>query len=293
MILEYVVNENQSFTDFLNQLQLPKNLMSPVLSQNLIQVNGETLPFYREVKKGDIVTLMVPEETIDSRISHDHITLKIVYEDDYLLIVNKPYGMPVMVTKSHPNNTLSNALCYYYAQNHIMSKIHLINRLDKDTSGLMAIAKNRYVKYLLSENLKNKIEREYYCIVHGIPASTHQVINLPILKENQDSMKRIVHPSGLNAITEYTVIKSFDDCSLLKVSLRTGRTHQIRVHLSHMGHPIIGDKIYHSQDDLMEMMLFSHRIKLTHPITHSFIDINLDIPESFKTFIIEKGQNLE
>ena len=293
MILEYVVNETQSFNDFINQLQLPKNLMSPVLSQNLIQVNGQVLPFYREVKKGDIVTVMLPEEAIDTRISHENMILNIVYEDDYLMIVNKPSGMPVMVTQSHPHDTLSNALCYYYVQNHIMSKIHLINRLDKDTSGLMAIAKNRYVKYLLSENLKNKIEREYYCLVHGVPKLSHQVINLPILKENQDSMKRIVHPSGLNAITEYTVIKSFDDYSLLKVNLKTGRTHQIRVHLSHIGHPIMGDKIYHKMDNTIEMMLFSHRIKFIHPITHSMIDINLDIPESFQSFIKEKGQSFE
>jgi 23S rRNA pseudouridine1911/1915/1917 synthase len=291
MILEYVVEQNQLFSDFLNNLQLPKNLMSSILSQSLIQVNGQTLPFYKSVIKGDIVTLFLPEETVDTSISHDNIKLNIVYEDAYLLIVNKPAGMPVMVTKSHPNNTLSNALCYYYVQNHIMSKIHLINRLDKDTSGLMAIAKNRYVKYLLSENLKNKIEREYYCIVQGIPLLNHQIINLPIKKESQDSLIRIVHPYGLNAITEYTVIKSFDDCSLLKVLLKTGRTHQIRVHLSHIGHPIIGDKLYHNNPQPTEMMLFSHRIKLIHPITYKLIEINLEIPESFKKLINEKGQS--
>lgn len=291
MILKYSVNQNQLFTDFLNQLKLPKNLMSPIIAQNLIQVNNQTLPFYKEVKEGDIVQLTLPEESIDTTISHDAIELEIVYEDEYLLIINKPAGMPVMVTKSHPHQTLSNALCYYYTEHHIMSKIHLINRLDKDTSGLMAVAKNRYIKYLLSENLEHKIEREYYCIVKGIPELAHQVIQLPIQKKNQDSMIRVVHPSGQNAITEYTVMKSFKDMSLLKVILQTGRTHQIRVHLSHLGHPIIGDKLYHDSDNSTEMMLFSHRIKLIHPITKKEIEFNFDIPESFKKILNTKGQN--
>ena len=285
MILKYTANQNQLFSDFLLSLELPKKLISSMIAQNLFSVNGLLLPFYKTVNKGDVITLTLPEESIDDTIIHEDINLDIVFEDDYLMIVNKPSNMPVMVTKSHPTQTLSNALCYYFEKFHIMSKIHLVNRLDKDTSGLMIVAKNRYIKYLLSENLKHKIKREYYCVVTGVMKEKKGDINLPILKLNDDSIKRTVHPNGLEAMTSFEVISYNQHYSLLKVWLKTGRTHQIRVHLSHIGYPIVGDQLYNSLKESYDMMLFSHKIEFIHPITKELIVFDKEIPQSFQAIL--------
>jgi len=292
MVLKYTIHQDQSFNDFLHFIHLPKKLISPILAQNLVKVNHLIQPFYNNLHQGDVITISLPEETIDYSIVHEDIKLDIVFEDDYLLIINKPSGMPVMVTKSHPSGTLSNALCHYFVHNNIMSKIHLVNRLDKDTTGLMIVAKNRYVKYLLSEDLKNKITREYYCIVNGLLINKKSVIDLPIGKTSENSMKRIIKQDGLRALTAYEVVQEFKDFSLLKITLKTGRTHQIRVHLSHIGHPIVGDLLYNSKESEQElMMLCSHLVQFEHPITNEFMKFDIGIPNSFQYFLnqIKKG----
>jgi len=292
MILKYYVNQDLLFNDFLHLLHLPKKLISPILSQNLVKLNNQIQPYFKDLHSGDVITITLPEESVDNTIDHEDILLDIIFEDEYLLIVNKPSGMPVMVTKSHPLRTLSNALCHYYVKNNIKSKIHLVNRLDKDTSGLMIVAKNRYIKYLLSENLKHKITREYYCIVEGLLKNKIGLIDFSIGKANADSMIRIVKQDGLTALTEYEVLQEWNQYSLLKVKLQTGRTHQIRVHLSYIGHPIVGDSLYNSnKSEQTTMMLCSHFVQFIHPITNKLIEFDIGIPNSFHQFSnqIKKG----
>lgn len=284
MMIQYKVDEDMSFQDFLVSTNLPNKLTKSIISQKLITVNLFPVNYVQSVSKGDTVSFTIPDEEIDQSIIHENIPLDIRYEDDYLLIINKSAKMPVMVTKSHPNHTLSNALCYYYQNHQINSKIHLVNRLDKDTSGLMIVAKNRYVKYLLSENLKQKISREYICVVEGILKEKSGTIALPIGKDDPLEMKRSVMENGLEAITHYEVMTFGDNYTVLSVRLETGRTHQIRVHLSHISHPIIGDKLYQSAYG-GELLLCSHKLQFFHPITNELIKIKIDLPLSFHSYI--------
>jgi 23S rRNA pseudouridine1911/1915/1917 synthase len=283
MVLTYIVERKQGFNDFLKALDLPTKLVKSVLSKKLITINGLAKAYFQDVDPGDCVQISLPEETIDDTISHEAIPLDILFEDVYLLIVNKPYGMPVMVTKSHPTGTLSNALCHYYSANHINSKIHLVNRLDKDTSGLMVVAKNRYIKYLLSEDLRLKLHREYYALVEGVFDSKAGTIDLPIGKPEALSMHRAIMDDGDEAVTDYRVDCEFSGKSLLAITLRTGRTHQIRVHMAHLGHPIIGDMLYNPNHSKAErMMLSSHMIRFIHPITKIVIQFDLGLSDEFR-----------
>ena len=283
MNLLYHINQDQSFPEFIASTTLPNKFIRTVLSQKLVLVNNEHYDYIPLLKTNDIVTIKVPEESIDQSIVHQGIPLDIIYEDDYLLVINKPAKMPVMVTKSHPLGTLSNALCYYYQTHDIFSKIHLVNRLDKDTAGLMVVAKNRFVKYLLSDDLKNKIKREYICVVKGHLKDKTGTINLPIGKVNPDEIKRSVIENGDNAVTHYQVMKENQEYSWLLVRLDTGRTHQIRVHLSHIGHPIVGDLLYGNKfDSIQNLLLFSYQVGFIHPITKNDINFKIELPEYFE-----------
>ena len=283
MVLTYIVERKQGFNEFLKALDLPAKLVKSILSKKLIMINGLAKAYIQDVDAKDRVQISLPEETIDDTIRHEAIPLDIIFEDAYLLIVNKPYGMPVMVTKSHPTGTLSNALCHYYTTNHINSKIHLVNRLDKDTSGLMVVAKIRYIKYLLSEDLKLKLHREYYALVEGALEHKAGTIDRPIGKPEAMSMHRAIMEDGDEAVTDYRVEKEISGISLLAITLRTGRTHQIRVHMAHLGHPIIADKLYNPNHSKAErMMLSSHMIRFVHPITKNVIEFDLGLPDEFK-----------
>ncbi len=293
MKIHYKINEDMSFQDFLISTRLPNKLIRSVISHQLIELNHLPVDFIGSLSSKDNVSITIPDEEIDQTISHDNIPLDIRYEDDYLLVINKPSKMPVMVTKSHPHCTLSNALCYYYELHQINSKIHLVNRLDKDTSGLMIVAKNRYVKYLLSEDLKQKITREYICVTEGKIKEKTGTIVLPIGKTDPMSIKRAVMNGGLEAITHYQVISEDDNFTVLNIRLETGRTHQIRVHLSHLGHPIIGDSLYQSNYE-GDLLLCSHKLQFIHPITQKLMSFQIDLPESFHSYILknEKGTDL-
>lgn len=290
MELSYRIKKPQAIKDFLHEQNVPSKLIKEMKGKQLIMVNSEFKTYYDTIKKGDTLKVTIPDEEIDGTIAHEDIPLRIVYEDDYLLIVDKPYDMAVMCTKSHENGTLSNALCHYYDVHHIPSKIHLVNRLDKDTCGLMLVAKNRFIKFLLSEDLKAKIDREYYAVVDGILPAKVGSIDLPIGKKDEMSMKREVMEGGDEAVTDYRVIKEFVGRSLLKITLETGRTHQIRVHMSHFNFPIVGDPLYNPKCKPGEkMLLCSHYIRFKHPITGQEIEYELDLPQNFKDYMRQFG----
>jgi 23S rRNA pseudouridine1911/1915/1917 synthase len=290
MELTYKIKKPEAIKNFLHECNVPSKLIRDFKGKQLIMVNNEFKTYNDTVKKGDTLKVTIPDEEIDQTIAHENIPLDIVYEDEYLMIINKPYDMAVMVTKSHESGTLSNALCYYFDQKNIQSKIHLVNRLDKDTCGLLVVAKNRFIKFLLSDNLKAKIDREYYAIVDGILPTKSGTIDLPIGKPDESSMIRAVMENGDEAITEYKVIKDFIRFSLLKVVLETGRTHQIRVHMSHFNFPIVGDPLYNPKYKPGEkMLLCSYKVSFKHPITGLPINFELDLPENFKKFMKSYG----
>lgn len=290
MELIYKIKRPVAIKIFLHECNVPAKLIKVLKGKQLIKVNNEFRSYQDTVKKGDTLRVTIPDEEIDMTIAHQDIPLDIVYEDEYFLVINKPYDMAVMVTKSHMEGTLSNALCYYYDQHEIHSKVHLVNRLDKDTCGLLIVAKNRFIKFLLSDHIKTTIDRQYYAIVDGILTAKSGTIDLPIGKPDEESMIRAVMENGADAVTEYKVIKEFIRFSLLKITLETGRTHQIRVHMSHFNYPIVGDSLYnpHFKPD-EKMLLCSYRVAFNHPITGQPLNFEIDMPDNFKSFMKKYG----
>jgi 23S rRNA pseudouridine1911/1915/1917 synthase len=290
MELTYKIKKPEAIKNFLHECNVPSKLIKEFKGKQLITVNNEFKTYNDTIKKGDTLKVTIPDEEVDQTILHEDIPLDMVYEDDYLMIINKPYDMAVMVTKAHETGTLSNALCHYFDIKNIQSKIHLVNRLDKDTCGLLVVAKNRFIKFLLSDNLKANIDREYYAIIDGILPAKQGSIDLPIGKPDEMSMRREVMEGGDEAVTDYKVLKEFIHYSLIKVTLETGRTHQIRVHMSHFNFPIVGDPLYNKKYKTGEkMLLCSYKVAFKHPITGVMLAYELDLPDSFKVFMKSCG----
>lgn len=195
--------------------------------------------------------------------------INIVYEDDYLLIVDKEKYDDVEPTKSNYENSLANKISYYFDSKNINSKIHLVNRLDKLTSGLVIIAKNQYIHNLIS---KVNIEKKYIALVKG-KTNKKGLIKVKIKKED-NSIKRVISDEGKLSLTKYKLIKYIDDNSLVEVKLLTGRTHQIRVSFETINHPLIGDPIY-SNDEKENMLLRAYFLSFIHPISKRKLVIKL------------------
>lgn len=287
MKLSYKIIKPQAIKDFLHENKIPLKLIELENNHLRIMVNNDQKTKNDTVRKGDNLHIWIPDEEYDDAILPENLPLDVSYEDDYLMIVKKPYGMPLMVTKNNTEHTLANALMNHYQKNEIQSKIHFVNRLDIDAGGLVLVAKNRFIKFLLSEN---EITREYYAIIDGIVPNKTLTIDLPIGKEEENSPKRIVKEDGEDAVTKFIVEKEFKVQSLVKINFESGKTHQIRVHFAHFGFPLVGDQIYNPKAKTNEhLYLFLNHIGLKHPISGKDIDINLSIPKDFSEYLMSKG----
>lgn len=229
--------------------------------------NDKEVLNYELVHNNDILTIEYKDSiTTDNNLYE--MDLDILYETDYLMVIYKPKGLKTIPTGYNDFKSLYNGILYYYKKNNIEKTIHFINRLDKDTEGLLLVAKDKLMANMLSKDLKN-IDRYYYAYVEGILKNKKGIINSPI-KKSDNGIKREVSFLGKEAITEYEVLKELDGNSILNIHLETGRCHQIRVHLSSIGHPIIGDNLYGLGNDLH---LASYRIKFKDPVNNKMIDI--------------------
>lgn len=253
--------------EFLINQSISKKSLKAIKMMGEILVNGVHQTVRYQIKTNEIVEVIWPEEKTE--MLPFAYPLKIAYEDDDYLIIDKPSGIPCIPTKRYPKETLANALVYYYQQNNINATIHLVNRLDKDTQGLMLVAKNRQAHYLLSKDIK-QVKRVYHCLVEGV-IEGEGIIDQPIIKDS-NSIKRLINEKGKKAITYYRSLKVDNNKSLVECILETGRTHQIRVHLSSLGHPLIGDSLYGSKHQV-QYYLDSVKIEFIHPLTNEYIKI--------------------
>lgn len=256
-------NHQSRIDDFAYFHQISRKALKDIKLNGDILVDGKHQTVRYQLHKGEIVTFIFPDE--NNQIPPVDIPLKIVYEDHYLMVVDKDPNIPCIPTKAHPSHTLAHAISFYYQQIGLSSTIHLVNRLDKETSGLMIVAKYRYIHDLMNDT---HIYRLYKAHVRGIVDNGK--IDLPIYKDDCH-LKRVIDQRGKPSVTYYRCLKSYGDYSLVECRLETGRTHQIRLHMSSIGHPLIGDPLY--GDGQGKFDLTSFKICFIHPITQQIISI--------------------
>ena len=246
-----------------------------------ILMNGKILRTIDFVKAGDEVIINLPDE--EMQIVPIKGKLDIVYEDNYLLVVNKPPFMPVHPVKQHQSDTLANIVAYYCSEKQENFVFRALNRLDRDTSGLVLIAKDRFT----ANKLKFSVKKAYYALVHG-KITKNGTIKAPIGLLEDSKMVRHVLEEGSPAITNYEVFLSNEEFSFLKLRLETGKTHQIRCHMTSLGHPLLGDDLYGgSRSQINRQALHCGEMEFIHPITEKLIKLSADIPDDMLNIINE------
>lgn len=259
----FEVTESILLRDFL-EARISNKALKSLKKDGDIKVNQIPRTVRYLLNKGDIVELYYPNEAKQSTITPWYFPLKVVYEDEYIMVVNKPKGMPSIPNKRYAKHTLANVLTAYYEMNNVPSAIHLVSRLDKDTSGLILVAKSRRMHQLLI----GSFERKYLFLVEGRMGTSQGTIDAPIEKENNSVIRRCVRSDGKRAITHYCVLRNNEEYSLVEARLETGRTHQIRVHMAYLGHPLIGDLLYgKAHPQFKGQALHSYYLSFKHPVT--------------------------
>lgn len=263
-----------------------RSQIKQLLDGGNITVNGKTEKAKYKVKSGDVIRLEEPEtKTLELR--PENIPLDIVYEDDDVIVINKPQGMVVHPAPRHDEHTLVNALLYHCPLSTINGTFRpgIVHRIDKDTSGLLMVAKNDKAHRSLAKQLKDKTNiREYVALVHGRIAEDEGTINAPIGRSLKDRKKQAVVKDGRNAVTHFEVLKRYRDYTLVKCILETGRTHQIRVHMKYIGHPLVGDPLYGPKKTIKGNGQFLHAGKLgfVHPTTGKLLIFEAPLPKIFQ-----------
>ena len=266
--------------------ELSRGLANEQIKNGQILVNGEAKKAKYAVKEGDVISYEVPDPEVVEYVAED-LPLEIVYQDEDVAVVNKPQGMVVHPSAGHTSGTLVNALMYHIKD---LSGINgvlrpgIVHRIDKDTSGLLMIAKNDQAHLALADELKDKKSlRKYWAIVHGNLPNDRGVIEAPIGRSEKDRKKQAVTAKGKPALTRFQVLERFGDYTLVELQLETGRTHQIRVHMAYIGHPVAGDEIYGPRKTLKGHGQFLHARTLgfTHPRTGEVLEFTAEAPAIF------------
>jgi len=265
-----------------------------LIEEEKITVNGKKEKASYKVQNGDIIEIE-EEPAREIKLKAQDIPLQILYEDKDIIVVNKPKGMVVHPANGNPDGTLVNAVMAICKDSlsGIGGEIRpgIVHRLDKNTSGAIIIAKNDKAHINLSEQLKNhEIKKTYIALVRGVVKENNATINMPIGRSKKDRKKMDVDQNGKEAITHFKVLKRYKDCTLLEINIETGRTHQIRVHLSHIGYPIIGDEVYSNGKNKWNIegqCLHAKSLDFKHPITGKNMHIEAPIPEYFENIIKE------
>ena len=268
--------------------ELSRSFITKLIDDGKITINGKVEKPSFKVKENDEINI---EEIVDvkSDIKEEDIPLDVVYEDDDILVINKPQGMVVHPANGHYSGTLVNALMFMEDS---LSSINgvvrpgIVHRIDKDTSGLLCVAKNDNAHHFLAEQLKDHtMAREYVALVRGIIKENSGTIEMPIGRDKKDRQKMAVVKEGKPAVTHFQVLERFRDHTLVKCQLVSGRTHQIRVHMSAIGHPVEGDPLYAGKnyDKIYKngQLLTAYKLKLIHPTSKKEMVFEIDLPDYF------------
>lgn len=277
------------------QEDISRSMVQKLIEQKNIKVNGKETKHSYKLKLNDEIEIFVPEAK-EINLKAQDIPLNVIYEDNDIIVINKPKGMVVHPANGNPDGTLVNAVMNKCKDSlsGIGGEIRpgIVHRLDKDTSGAIIVAKNDKAHIALSEQLKNhEVKKTYLALVRGIIKENEATINMPIARSKKDRKKMDVDKNGKEAITHFKVLGRYKNkYTLLQINLETGRTHQIRVHLSHIGYPIIGDEVYSNgknEWNVSGQCLHAWKLEFIHPITGKKISLEAEIPEYLKNIIKE------
>jgi len=285
----YAVDEDSKgmeLYDILRQyLHLSSRLIRKCKKEKDITVNGRKRSMNGICNRGEIIKVfMKPDPNI---FEPQNIPIDIIYEDMDLIVVNKPSGVVVHPTKGHKDWTIGNAVAYHADAVGETYKIRFVNRLDRDTTGLLIIAKNGYAQQFVSDRMQiNEVEKYYMALVEGVVDRDSGTINEPIGREDIEDIKRIVKPDGKPSITHYEVVERYKNATLVKIKLETGRTHQIRVHMKHIGHVLVGDTLYGTTmgDVLDRQGLQAIGLKFETP-RNGVVDLEMSLYDDIKSAI--------
>ncbi|WP_419726347.1 RluA family pseudouridine synthase [Terrisporobacter petrolearius] len=287
-IISYI-NEDENLTlkeVLLDKLNFSVRSLSKMKRYKTVKVNNEYIRPGDKINKGDLIEVKIEEDMADFK--PQDLKLPILYDDFDIIMVNKPPFMVVHPTKSHFENTIANGVTHYVVEKSENVKIRFVNRLDMNTSGLVIVAKNPYAQFVLSSDMKeDKVEKMYIAVVKGVVKEDFGTINEPIYRSEDDSIKRIVHEEGQPSVTHFEVVQRLKDSTVLKLKLETGRTHQIRVHLNHIGHGIIGDELYGYVDEnlINRQALHAFSLKFKQPRTREDLEFKAPLPKDMEELI--------
>ncbi len=287
--------ENNRIDSYLsNKVEISRVTIQRLIKEEKILVNNKSTKSSYKIQQGDVI-IVNEDEPKETTIKAQDIPVEIIYEDNDIIVVNKPKGMVVHPANGNPDGTLVNSLMAICKDSlsGIGGEIRpgIVHRLDKDTSGILIVAKNDKAHINLSEQIKkHEIEKTYIALVKGIVKENEATINMPIGRSTKDRKKMAVVRTGKEAITHFKVIKRYNNYTLLEIKIETGRTHQIRVHLSQIGYPIVGDTTYSNGKNewgIMGQCLHAKSLKFVHPITKKEMFLEAKMPEYFENVIEE------
>lgn len=286
-----LVWKNESRNDtlkqiLLNDMGISLRLLYSLKKDKQIFVNKKFYKMHELVNIGDIIEINLPDEANDY--DAEDMDIKLLYEDADLMVIEKEPFVVVHPTKGHQSGTLANGLIKLFKDKSINSKIRFVNRLDRDTSGILIVAKNSYCHSILTkDDAMHEMEKKYYAIVSGHLEKESGVIDLPIDK-SEDGIRRMVSEKGQRAVTRYKVIDKLKQATLIEISLETGRTHQIRVHFSHIGHPLLGDELYGGDMSLLNRQaLHCFELGFYSPRKSEIIYIKSELPRDMRELVKE------
>lgn len=287
------INHNIDIKDYLKEVEnLSGRFVRKAVRDGRIFVNAEKVIKKHKLTQNDLIEIYMQQDE-QQNIEPEDMNIEIVYEDSDIIVINKKTGLVVHPTKSHPTGTLSNGILYHFKKNREKSIVRLVNRLDRDTSGLIIVAKNQFSHMRLAADMgKDSFKKIYIAVVHGKIEKKQGIINLPIYKEEEsESIKRIVDDRGQESITKYKVLEELSKSSVVKLELETGRTHQIRVHMSYLGHPLYGDSLYGNGEEEKEYIerqaLHAYKLEFPHPRTGKILKLQCSLPKDIE-ILIEK-----
>lgn len=297
MRFDFTVNTRQDgilLKTLLKQHGISKNLLAKIkFDGGDLWVNGVKQNAIYRVSKGEIVSIHIPAETATVTLKQQEMPLTIVYEDDHFLVLDKPAGIASVTGVNYPDSTMSNYVAgYLKAQGYENQKVHVVTRLDKDTSGLMLFAKHGYAHSLLDKMLQKKgVTKRYFALVHtSVQLEQSAEIQVPIGRKEGSIIERVVvdaeHPTAKYAHTSYEIVRSQPHFTLVDIQLHTGRTHQIRVHFAHLGAPLLGDDLYGGKrDKILRQALHCHLLSFKHPFTDEMIMLESPLPQDMQLLL--------